>query len=166
MHAYRKAQTHNTHKHLHAKWLTAVSIITQAAEHRGHSAICSHHFSPIPHPFSPLLTNLHGRQKANWGADFGNWGVTSESSVILIGVDFWSCCLCFRRSNWIAIVKYNSGGCDWNQSNVIATVSVIVILHNRYNRLHLLPQARHPIQQAWNPVLPTPIWSLCVLNPK
>lgn len=53
LHTCTKSNTRictHTHSHLHEKWLTAVSIITQAAEHGGHSTICSQYVSAAPLP--------------------------------------------------------------------------------------------------------------------
>lgn len=63
-----------------------MSIITQAAEHGGHSTICSQYVSaaPLP-PQRDTEDNLKGGGGGG-GVYAGSWGVTEESSVMLIAV--------------------------------------------------------------------------------
>lgn len=60
----------NVHTHTHEKWLTAVAIITQAAELGGHSTICSLDVCAAPHPPPPpppsTPTSAGSRREKIW----------------------------------------------------------------------------------------------------
>lgn len=121
----------DTHTQTHAQTLTCKVTDSCVHNHPGswtQGPLC-HLFSAFlscSSPTLPLLSHLGGRKTANWGDDFGNWEVTSESSMILISVDVFELPFVFVfLAVWIAIVC-NYGGFDWNQFNVTATVSVIV----------------------------------------
>lgn len=105
----------HAHTRTHETWLAAVSIITQAAEHRCHFTICSDYLSPVHHP---LLSPLCRKWKTIRGDDFSNWDATLENSLILIGVNH--CCLGGIVSfvSFLLMWLFILGGFDWHNINM------------------------------------------------